>query len=135
MARPLRSQWKSRTSVRARHKSWMRSIVLATAGWGVWWTSLVLNKLAPSWDGWGPGFTATYTVACSLTLVGFFYALISIRARRVWVLLAGFALLANGSMLLLPVVLGDPTTAFHRWAQDEPARETPSAGSTEIQSD
>ncbi len=104
MARPLRHQWKVRTLVRRRHRTWMHSMTLATLGWGVWWVSVLLHKFVP---GLSPGLGATYVVACALAGVGFCLACFTVRARLIWVLLAGVPMFANGTLLMLPVLLGD----------------------------
>lgn len=104
MARPLRHQWKVRTLVRRRHRSWVHSMTLATLGWGVWWVSILLHKFVP---GLSPGLGATYVVTCALAGVGFVLAFFTIRARTIWVLLAGVPIFANGTLLMLPVLLGD----------------------------
>lgn len=80
----------------------MASMILATVGWGVWWTSLLVYKFAPSLS---PGLTPTYVVTCLLASVGVFLAVFTVRARLIWVLLAGVPLFANGTLLALPVLL------------------------------
>jgi hypothetical protein len=71
MARPLRLQWKVRTLVRRRHRTWVHSMTLATLGWGVWWFAILLHKFVP---GLSPGLGATYVVTCALAGVGFVLA-------------------------------------------------------------
>ncbi len=79
-------------------------MTLATLGWGVWWVSVLLHKFVP---GLSPGLGATYVVTCALAGVGFCLAFFTLRARLIWVLLAGVPLFANGTLLMLPVLLGD----------------------------
>ena len=79
-------------------------MTLATLGWGVWWVSVLLHKFVP---GLSPGLGATYVVTCALAGVGFCLACFTVRARLIWVLLAGVPMFANGTLLLLPVLLGD----------------------------
>lgn len=104
MARPLRHQWKVRTLVRRRHRTWMNAMTLATLGWGVWWVSILLHKLVP---GLSPGLGATYVVTCTVAGAGLVLALFTVRARLIWVLLAGVPIFANGTLLMLPILLGD----------------------------
>ncbi len=84
-------------------------MTLATLGWGVWWVSLLLHKYVP---GLSPGLGATYVVTCALAGVGFCLALLTLRARLIWVLLAGVPMFANGTLLMLPVLLGDELEAL-----------------------
>lgn len=105
MARPLRSQWRQRTMVRRRHRTWMTSMILATGGWGLWWLALALRRYVP---GWYPGLIPVYGVTGALAAVGLFLAVFTVRARLIWVLLAGVPVLANGTLLLLPLVVDEP---------------------------
>lgn len=79
-------------------------MTLATLGWGVWWVSVLLHKFVP---GLSPGLGATYVITCTLAGVGFCLAFFTLRARLIWVLLAGVPMFANGTLLMLPVLLGD----------------------------
>lgn len=92
-------------------------MVFATMGWGTWWTTVVLLKLAPAW---APSFHVAYTVAGIFAAIGFFFGVFSIRARRGWLLLAAVAIFANGSLLLLPTLLGDLRTMPVRAVEDAP---------------
>lgn len=109
MARPLRSQWRIRTTVRRRHRTWMQAMIFATLGWGTWWFAVLLHKLVP---GFAPPIWSIYTVAGGFATVGAFLAFFTIRARLIWILLAGVPLFANGSLLLVPLVLDDEVRAF-----------------------
>ena len=102
VARPVRNLWKIRTVVRRRHRTWMVSMSFATLGWGSWWITAVLMKLAPSI---APDVRVTCWVASTFALVGFLAALWSIRARLAWLLFTLVPLFANGSLLLVPLVL------------------------------
>lgn len=104
MARPLRPQWRDRTVVRRRHRTWMTSIILATLGWGLWWIALGLHRF---WPRFFPGLMPIYLVTCALAAVGLFLAVFTVRARLIWVLLAGVPIMANGSLLLLPLVVDE----------------------------
>jgi len=79
-------------------------MTLATLGWGVWWFSVLLHKFMP---GLTPGLGLTYVVTCALAGLGFCLAFFTLRARLIWVLLAGVPMFANGTLLLLPVLLSD----------------------------
>ena len=79
-------------------------MVLATAAWMAWWLALVLHRWAPSM---APGWPIVYGVACTCASVGLFFALFTIRARRVWILLATVPIFANASLLLIPALLHD----------------------------
>lgn len=105
MARPFRPQWRARTSVRRRHRTWMTSMILATVGWGLWWIVLGLHRFAPAWS---PGLGPTYVVTVALASVGLFLGVFTVRARLIWVLLAGVPIVANGTLLLLPLVIDEP---------------------------
>jgi len=80
----------------------MYSMVLATLGWGAWWFSLFLRRFLPDLF---PGFEVTYWVAFLPALVGLFLAVFTIRARKIWVLLAAVPICSNLSLLALPWVL------------------------------
>ena len=119
MARPLRPQWKVRTVVRRRHRTWVGAMVFATLGWGTWWFSVMLHKLLPAL---APPLWATYALACSFAAVGAFLGFFTIRARLIWVLLACVPLFANLSLLMVPLVLDEEVRAFlaEDRAVDEP---------------
>ena len=119
MARPLRPQWRMRTMVRRRHRTWVASMVFATLGWGVWWVTIFVHRFWPEFtvDLFWPS-----TVAGTLAAIGFALAFFSIRAKRIWVLLALVPMFANGSLLLVPTLLDE------RWyGRIEPAPETADA--------
>lgn len=80
----------------------MLSMTLATIGWAVIWTSLVLNRWAP---GWAPSPEISFGVAGAFASVGLFFALFSIRAQLSWILICVAPLFANGSLLALRAVI------------------------------
>ena len=90
--------------VRRRHRTWVGSMVLATAGWSVWWLTIVLARM---WPEMAPSPLVAAWVSFAFALAGFFLAVFTIRARLVWVLLATVPLFANGSMLVLPWIAQD----------------------------
>jgi len=120
MARPLRGQWQIRTIVRRRHRTWVAAMVMATFGWGAWWITALLYKFAP---GSQPSLLTTYVVASVFALAGFGLALFSIRARLIWILLAGVPLFANGSLLMMPLLLDGARALMDSEAVDRPAED------------
>ncbi len=84
-------------------------MVLATLGWGTWWFSVMLYKLVPAL---APPLWLTYGLACTFASMGALLGFFTIRARLIWVLLAGVPLFANISLLLVPLVLDDEVRAF-----------------------
>lgn len=102
MVRPGRGLRGIRRVVRRRHRTWMLSMTLATVGWSVIWTSLVLTRWAPSW---APAPETSYGTAGAVAAVGLFFALFSIRAQLSWILICVAPLFANGSLLALRAVV------------------------------
>ena len=82
----------------------MTAMVFATMGWGAWWTFLILTRFAPEW---APSVQSTYIVGAVFAAVGLFFAIFTVRARLIWVLLAGVPIFANSSLLFLPPALGN----------------------------
>lgn len=102
MVRPGRTLWDMRRVVRRRHRTWMLSMGLATAGWAVIWISLVLNRWAP---GWAPPASLSYGLAGSIALLGLLLAIFTVRAQLTWLLFCAAPVFANASLLALrPVV-------------------------------
>lgn len=102
MARPLRNQWRVRTVVRRRHRTWVASMVFATIGWAVWWLAAALLRFAPEW---APGFLTVSITASVFAVPGLLLAIFSFRGRQSWMLLAFVPLFANGALLALPSIL------------------------------
>lgn len=102
MARPVRRLWKMRTVVRRRHRTWMFSMSMASLGWAVWWTILMLARFAPHA---APDVRVAEWAAGACGVVGFAAALWSFRAKLAWILIMGIALFANGSLLAMPWVV------------------------------
>ncbi len=102
VARPQRPQEIVRIRVRRRHRTWMYAMILATIGWGAWWFSLFARRFFP---GLFPGFAVTYWVACVPAAAGLLLAIFTIRARKIWILLAAVPICSNLSLLALPWVL------------------------------
>jgi len=77
----------------------MLSMTLASAGWGTWWVMAFVHRFAPSWQ---PGLAWPSALSTAFALTGLGIALLTLRARRSWILFALVPLLANGSLLLVP---------------------------------
>ncbi|MCC7014602.1 MAG: hypothetical protein IT454_18725 [Planctomycetes bacterium] len=99
MPRPLRRLYPMSSMVRRRHRTWMLSMTLATGGAAVWGASLLWRKLDPAG---APSLLSTLMLSSAFTVPGTLLAFLSLRARTIWVLLAGIALTANGMMIVLP---------------------------------
>ena len=99
MPRPARTLWVTRAYARRRHRSWHLAMILATLGWGTWWCDLLLHRLAPEREiplAWPTAISTT------VALLGLAIAILTLRARRSWVLFALVPLFANGSLLFVP---------------------------------
>ena len=92
-------------------------MVMATFGWAAWWITALLYKFAP---GLQPSLLTTYVVASVFALAGFGLALFSIRARLIWILLAGVPLFANGSLLMMPFLLDGARALMQSEGPDAP---------------
>ncbi len=109
MVRPGRQLASWKRVVRRRHRTWMLSMTLASLGWGTAWLTLVLMKLAP---GWAPSVEVAEAIASSFAFVGLCIGLFTLRAKLAWILITGVPLLANGSLLILPLIVPDPAALF-----------------------
>lgn len=92
--------------VRRRHKTWMRSMTLATIGWAVVWGALAVAKL-----GWSAPVGWVYGLSAVPALGGIWYAFLTIRAHRAWLTMATVALFANGTLLALPFLFDEELRA------------------------
>ncbi len=72
---------------------------LATLGWGAWWCALFVHHFAPGFE-----FPLALPAAISTAaaLIGLVVAILTLRARRAWILFALVPLFANGSLLFVP---------------------------------
>jgi hypothetical protein len=104
MARPARTLWITRAYARRRHRSWHLAMVLATLGWGAWWCVLLLHHFAPRLE---VPLAVPAAVSTTAALLGLAVAVLTLRARRSWILFALVPLFANGSLLLVPWLAGD----------------------------
>lgn len=99
MPRTARAIWKPRTYARRRHRSWMLSMTLASFGWGTWWILLFVRRLAPGVE---VGLTLPSVVSTVFALLGLGVAVLTIRAKKSWLIFTAVPLLANTSLLLMP---------------------------------
>ena len=103
MARPLRKLAEMRSViVRRRHRTWMLSMCLASLGWGAWWIAILLLRFAPEH---APALRTTALVGGAFALPGLLVAVWTIRAKAAWILITLVPLLANLSLLALPVLI------------------------------
>jgi hypothetical protein len=109
MVRPGRQLTKWKRVVRRRHRTWMLSMTLASLGWGTVWLTVVLMKLLPEW---APGVVPAQWIACSFAFAGFCCGVFTLRAKLAWILITAVPLFANGSLLVLPLIVSDPATIF-----------------------
>lgn len=77
-------------------------MAFATVGWGVIWASLAASKL-----GWTPPLKGIYALSGIPGLVGVWFALLTVRARPAWLLMAGLALFANGTLVAMPFLFDE----------------------------
>lgn len=99
MPRPARAIWVPRRYARRRHRSWMLSMTLASFGWGTWWILLFVRRLAPGID---VGLTLPSVVSTVFALLGLGVAVLTVRARKSWLIFTTVPLLANTSLLVVP---------------------------------
>lgn len=74
-------------------------MTLATLGWCAFWTHVALAHVAP---GAAPPPALTRAAMAACALLGLAGAVLSLRAKRAWILLGLVAILANASLLALP---------------------------------
>jgi hypothetical protein len=79
----------------------MVSMSLATWALGVWAVTLLLMDFAP---GWAPTWGIATALSAVFALPGLALALLTLRAKRSWFLVAMVPVLANTMVLLLPWV-------------------------------
>jgi hypothetical protein len=99
MPRPARTLWIQRTYARRRHRSWHLAMMLATVGWGTWWCVLLVHRLAPERE---LALALPAALSTTAALLGLLVAILTLRARRAWLLFALVPLFANGSLLFVP---------------------------------
>lgn len=87
----------------------MAAMVLATAGWAVWWTAVLLRRFYPDLP---PLLAPATYLATAFAAIGLFLAVFTIRARLIWVLLAAVPIFANASILVGPLLLREQLEEF-----------------------
>ena len=74
-------------------------MTLASLGWGTWWVALFVRKVAP---GVHLGVVVPSVLSVVFAVVGLGFAILTVRAKRSWLLLALVPFLANASLLFMP---------------------------------
>jgi hypothetical protein len=80
----------------------MASMILASLGWGVWWLALIAVQI---WPDWSPSMNVLWGTSCCFALPGLGLGLFSLRAHRIWLMLVTVPVLANVSLLSMPLYL------------------------------
>ncbi|HTF87108.1 MAG TPA: hypothetical protein VK843_01780 [Planctomycetota bacterium] len=102
MARPLRNLYRVPVVARRRHRTWMMSITLATAGLAVWGATVVWMRAdRPS----APSLEMAYLLSSLFSLPGWILGLLTIRAKRSWLWFAMVPIAFNTMLLVLPWIL------------------------------
>jgi hypothetical protein len=96
LARPL---IRRRNFARHSHRTWMRSMALASAGWMAWWIYLFATHFTPEL---APGFWVLTALTTLFAAPGLVLALWCVRSRIAWMFFALLPILANASLLALP---------------------------------
>lgn len=76
-------------------------MTFATGAWAVWGVTIVLMELAP---GWAPDWGLAIVLSSLFAFPGLLLALLTVRAKRSWLLVALVPILANAMLLVLPWV-------------------------------
>jgi len=80
----------------------MLSMTLASLGWGTWWITVALAKLAPEI---APGIATTQVVSDVFAIAGLLCGLFTLRAKLAWILITGVPILANVALIVFPFLL------------------------------
>ena len=80
----------------------MFSMSMASLGWAVWWTTLVIARFVPDST---PDLRITEWAAGTCAVIGFLAALWAFRAKLAWLLIMSIALFANLSLFLIPWIV------------------------------
>lgn len=78
-------------------------MTLASAGWGVWWIVLFLHRFAEI----DPDVRVPGAISTVFAVLGLLVALVTIRAQRSWILFASIPVVANASLLFVPMLVGE----------------------------
>lgn len=77
-------------------------MTLATCAMGVWGLTVLTLRYAPER---APSFAAVFLLAALFAVPGFLLGLLTVRAKRAWLMLALVPLFANGMLIVLPWVV------------------------------
>jgi len=81
-------------------------MILATLGWGTWWCVLIAHHFAPQRE---LSLALPSILSTTLAASGLLVAILTLRARRSWVLFTLAPLFANASLLLVPWLAAELT--------------------------
>jgi len=101
MVRPARSRWVPRAYARHRHRTWMRSMLLATTGWSVWWLHVLLLRFQPEL---APPHNLCALLGALFGGPGLLLAVWTLRAQASWLMFTAAPIFANGSLLVFPLL-------------------------------
>ncbi len=77
----------------------MLSMTLASLGWGTWWIVFFLRRIAPELV---PGLGIVAAISTGFAVPGLGIAILTLRARRSWLLFVTVPLFANAALLAFP---------------------------------
>lgn len=77
-------------------------MTLATCAMGVWGLTVVMMRLAPDET---PSFAVVFVLAALFAVPGFLLGVLTVRAKKAWLMLALVPLCANGMALVLPYLV------------------------------
>jgi len=83
----------------------MTSMTLASLGWGTWWVLLFLHRFRPAWVPEGPGVPGL--ISTTFAIAGLLVALFTLRAQRSWLYFVMIPLMANASLLFVPLLASE----------------------------
>jgi hypothetical protein len=102
VARPLRNLYRIPVVARRRHRTWVMSMTLATAGLAVWGLTILWmffhRRTAPSLE-------TAFLVSSLFSLPGWVLGLLTIRAKRSWFFFALVPIAFNTMLLVMPWLL------------------------------
>lgn len=78
-------------------------MILATVGWGVWFVHALLGRLESDLQ---PSVEVTGVLGAAFGVPGLLLAVLTLRAKRSWVLFVSAPLFANACLLLAPLIAG-----------------------------
>lgn len=104
MPRVLRDPFRLQRAVRRRHRTWMMAMTMATLGWSSWWVAAALLRWCPAA---APAPLVTQVFTGTFAVAGLALTFFTLRAHRAWILISCVPLMANASLLLLPLVWPD----------------------------